>query len=170
MNDFSMDHSNTNKRENFLHLLFEGVILFKGVFGILQIFVGAFILMINRAAVGEFLLYAAHGELLEDPTDPFAHAVVRFAENLSASTETFIGAYFFVYGAIKLFLIIGLLRRKEWSYSTAIILLSLFISYELYRVMHTHSLFLGVMIAIDMLTILLIYQEYKSVLRHHDRF
>ena len=167
---FPMNHKNALKRENFLHLLFKGVILFKGVFGILQIFVGAFILMVNRAAVGEFLLYAAHGELLEDPTDPFANLVVRFAENLSANTETFIGAYFLVYGAIKLFLVIGLLRRKEWSYSTAIILLSLFISYELYRVMHTHSLFLGVMIAIDMLTILLIYQEYKSVLRHHDRF
>lgn len=155
-----------SRKENFFHILFESVIFLKGVFGVLQIFVGLFILLVNRAAISEFLLYMAHGELLEDPADPFANDVVHFAENLSAGTETFIGAYFLVYGAIKLFLAVGLLRHKEWSYGMAIVLLSFFISYELYRVLHTHSVFLGALIGIDILTIFLIWQEYKAVWRH----
>lgn len=56
------------KKENaFFHELFEIAVLLKGAFGVIELFLGAFILLVNRSAVSDFLLYLVHGELVEDP-------------------------------------------------------------------------------------------------------
>ena len=109
-----------NVQNVLLHELFEIVILLKGAFGVIEIFVGFFILLVNRAAVSDVLLYLVHGELLEDPTSLFAGYIANLSQNLSANTELFIGGYFLIYGLIKIFLVVGLLRGKIWSYRAAI--------------------------------------------------
>lgn len=144
-----------------LHKLFEVAILLKGTFGVIEILVGGFILLVNRAAVSDVLLYLVHGELLEDPTSLFANYIANLSQSLSASTESFIGGYFLIYGFIKIFLVIGLLRGKARSYQTAIALLSAFIVYMLYRFSYTHSLFLALLIATDIATVALIWYEYQ---------
>ncbi|MEK7134221.1 MAG: DUF2127 domain-containing protein [Patescibacteria group bacterium] len=155
----SMDRRNV--QNVLLHELFEIVILLKGAFGVIEIFVGFFILLVNRAAVSDVLLYLVHGELLEDPTSLFAGYIANLSQNLSANTELFIGGYFLIYGLIKIFLVVGLLRGKIWSYRAAIGLLSIFIAYMFYRFSYTHSPFLALLIATDIATLALIWREYR---------
>ena len=98
----------TKKKNSVFHELFEIAILLKGAFGVIELFLGAFILLVNRAAVSDFLLYLVHGELVEDPDGLFANYIANFSQGLSASTESFIGGYFLAYGFIKIFLVAGL--------------------------------------------------------------
>lgn len=140
--------------------LFFIAILLKGIFGIIEVMIGIFVLAINRAIVADFLLYLVHGELTEDPADPFALYISELSRNLSVHTEIFVGIYFFAYGIIKIFLVAGLLKEKIWAYRTALILLSLFIFYMGYRFTYTHSLPLLLLIVIDATTVILIWRGY----------
>ena len=158
----------TKKKNSVFHELFEIAILLKGAFGVIELFLGAFILLVNRAAVSDFLLYLVHGELVEDPDGLFANYIANFSQGLSASTESFIGGYFLAYGFIKIFLVAGLLRGKIWAYRAAIALLSLFIVYMLYRFSYTHSVFLALLIATDIAIVVLIWREYLSVRKRNE--
>jgi len=149
------------KRENiFFHTLFEIAILLKGAFGILELSLGMLIVLVNRAAVSDFLLFLVHGELIEDPTDPFGTYISNLSNSLSTGTEFFIGLYFLSYGIIKIFLVIGLLHKKTWAYHSALVVLSTFIIYMIYRFSYTHSPILALLIVTDITTIMLIWREY----------
>ena len=65
------------------------------------------------------------------------------------------------HGVIKLWLIIGLLRRKLWYYPLAIAVFGLFIVYQLYRYSFTNSVWLLVLSAVDAAVIALTWHEYR---------
>ncbi len=143
-----------------LHELFEISVVLKGVYGFAEIVLGSIILFFNRHFVVNFLLYFVQGELNEDPTDWIANQILHFSNYITPSSELFIGVYFLTYGVIKLILVYGLLKEKMWSFPTAIVFMTLFGLYEIYRVFHTHSLILTILIVIDAATIFLVWHEY----------
>jgi len=100
-------------------------------------------------------------ELLEDPRDLVANFLLHSAQNLSVSTQRFMALYLLAHGSVKLWLIVGLLREKLWYYPTAIVVFSLFIFYQLYRFTFTHSMWLVLITAIDVVVITLTWHEYK---------
>ena len=69
------------------------------------------------------------------------------------------------HGAIKLWLIVGLLRERLWYCPTAIAVFGLFIVYQLHRVSFTHSAFLLFLTALDVLVIVLTWHDYGYVRR-----
>ena len=154
-------------QEKVLHELFEITILLKGAYGIFEVFTGT-LLLINRTAISDFLQYLVHGELLEDPTDRIANYVIHFSQTLSASTELFIGAYFLIYGLIKIFLVDALFHKKPWAYTSSVVFIGLFLIYQLYRVSHTHSITLTLLIIIDLFAMGLIWNEHKMVQRKNS--
>lgn len=92
----------------------------------------------------------------------FLHA----AQSLSVSTQHFAALYLVSHGAIKLWLIIGLLRKRLWYYPTALVVFGFFITYQLYRFSFTHSPSLLFITAVDVVVIVLTWHEYRYLRTH----
>ncbi len=143
-----------------LHQLFDGFVFVKLVQGVLEVGVGTVVLF-NPHLVSQFLLRLTRGEFLEDRADVIASYLRHTALSLTHSTQLFIGTYLFLWGFIKLVMALGLLFERRWSYDFALYALGAFIVYQVYRVSHTHSLFLFTIILLDIATLYLVYVERK---------
>jgi len=65
-------------------------------------------------------------------------------------------------------LVVGLLRNKLWSYPASLIVLALFILYQIYRFYYTQSAGLIVLTVFDVIVMILIWHEYGLMRRHHS--
>jgi uncharacterized membrane protein len=101
------------------------------------------------------------GELQEDPNDFIANHLVNFFDQLSGSTEHFAAVYLIIYGATKVGLVIGLLRGRLWAYPTALVILGVFLCYQIYRLSHTHSPGLAFLSLLDLAILVVIWRDYQ---------
>jgi uncharacterized membrane protein len=145
--------------------LFEISLLVKGLFALGQIIGGIVAFLVTK----EFLLKAVtvltQEELLEDPRDLIANFLLHSSQNLSISTQHFVALYLLMHGAIKLWLIIGLLWERLWYYPTAIVIFGFFIIYQLYRFTFAHSVWLLLITAVDVVVVALTKHEYQYLRR-----
>lgn len=151
--------------EKNVHLAFEISLMLKGVFALAEIAVGIFAYVVTR----QFLLDMVHAitrtELTEDPRDFVANYLLHAAQSLSVSSQHFTAFYLLSHGVIKLWLIIGLWRKKLGYYPTAIAVFGLFILYQVYRYSFKHSLLLLLITALDVVVIGLTWFEYQHLRR-----
>ena len=80
--------------------------------------------------------------------------------SLTVDTEHFASIYLIAHGVAKLFIAWGLIGEKLWAFPTALVVFGLFILYQMYRVAHTLSFALALLIAIDLAVCYLIWREY----------
>ncbi len=154
--------------EHRIHLIFELSLFFKGAFALFEIIGGILTYVIPQAFILGVVSMLTQRELAEDPRDLVANYFLHAAQHLSVGTQRFAAIYLLSHGAIKLWLIVGLLRERLWYYPTAIAVFGLFIVYQLYRFSFTHSAFLLLITALDALVIVLTWHEY-GYLRHQLR-
>lgn len=113
----------------------------------------------------EFLVHIAsvitQGELAEDPHDLVANFLLHATERLSISSQHFAAIYLFGHGAIKLWLVTGLLRKRLWYYPTALVAFGLFIVYQIYRFAFTQSFLLLGVTVVDLFVIVLTWHEFR---------
>ncbi len=95
--------------------------------------------------------------------------VNRYFSPISHSTQIFVSAYLLVHGIVNLFLAYYLFRNRLWAYPAAIAFTALVWVYEVYRVMHTHSIILLIVAIFDPIFIVLTIHEYFRQLRKRDR-
>ena len=144
-----------------LHLLFKIGVWSKGIDGALEVIAGFALLFTTPASLRHLIDWLTQGELQEDPTDFVANHLVDFFHQLSISTKHFASAYLLVYGITKIGLAAGLLRGKLWSYPTALVVLGIFLCYQIYRFSHNHSIGLAFLSVIDLAVLVLIWRDYK---------
>lgn len=75
--------------------------------------------------------------------------LLSWAQHFSVETKAFYAFYLVSHGVVKLFLVIGLLRNKLWAYPASLVVLGLFIAYQLYRFSYTHGFGLIVLTLFD---------------------
>lgn len=151
--------------EKKVHFAFEISLTLKGAFALVEIATSIFAYFVSR----QFLIALVHAitraELTEDPRDFVANYLFHAAQDLSVSSQHFTAFYLFIHGIIKLWLIIGLWRKKSGYYPAAIAIFGLFIIYQVYRYSFTHSPLLLFITALDAIVIGLTWIEYQN-LRH----
>lgn len=148
-------------KEEQIHLLFKIGVMIKGIDGALQAVAGFALLFTTTAALRNLVDWLTQGEPQEDPTDFVANHLVRFFHHLSVSTKHFASVYLLTYGMVKVGLVAGLLRGKLWSYPAALIVLGLFLCYQIYRFSHTHSPGLGLVSLLDLVILAVIWRDYQ---------
>ena len=116
--------------------------------------------MATQPQTARFVELLTKEELAQDPKDFLAGHVVQWFHQLSISTQHFAGIYLLGHGLIKIGLVIGLLRGSRWSYPTALVFLTAFIFYQIYRLARTPSLGLYVLTTIDLIVVILIVREW----------
>jgi uncharacterized membrane protein len=158
------------RREQRVHRFFEITLLLKAVFAVGEIVVAIGVYIAPLDAVSEFIGAITDAELAAHPRDIVAVHLAEWARNLSVCTQHFVALYLLSHGAAKLWVIIGLLRERLWYYPVALVVFTLFIAYQIYRYTLTHSVFLLLITAIDLVVIWLTWHEYRylSGLRRRD--
>jgi uncharacterized membrane protein len=148
-----------------VHLLFRIGVVLKGIDGTLEAMAGFALFFASPAALRNLADWLTQGELREDPGDFIATHLVGFFHHLSISTKHFASVYLLIYGLSKVGLATGLLRGKLWAYPTAVAVLGLFLCYQIYRLVHTHSLGLGLLSLVDLAILAVIWRDYEYLTR-----
>ena len=152
-----------------IHLIFEVSLFLKGAFALFEIVGGLLAYFVPKQFVIGLVAILTQRELAEDPRDLVANYLMHAAQHLSVETQHFAALYLLSHGAIKLWLIVGVLRKRLWYYPTALVVFGLFIAYQLYRFSFTHSPFLLFITAVDVVVIVLTWHEYGYLKRQRHR-
>jgi uncharacterized membrane protein len=152
--------------ERRIHQIFEISVLLKGAHALIECIGGLVLAFISTSAIASLVNSLTQEELIEDPNDFVAAHLLNLAQNFTVSTQNLYAFYLLSHGLIKVFLVIGLLRNKLWAYPVSLVVLGLFIVYQLYRFSYTHGFGLIVLTVFDVVVMGLIWHEYRLVRRH----
>ena len=152
--------------ERRIHQIFEISVLLKGAHALIECIGGLALAVVSTGAILNLVNALTQDELIEDPDDFVATHLLSQAQNFTVSTQHFYAFYLLSHGVIKAFLVIGLLRNKLWAYPVSLVVLGLFIVYQLYRFSYTHGVGLIVLTVFDMIVMGLIWHEYRLARRH----
>ena len=160
-----MQYINETKQEREIDWLFHIGIVLKGMISIVEVIGGILILTIPTVLLG-IVISMSQDELMEEPGDFIATHSLQLAQQFSVSTATIIGIYLLSRGLIKLGLIAALLKNQLWAYLASLVILSLFILYQIYEFIAGHSIIIATITVFDFFVVYLIWREY-SIIRTH---
>ncbi|MCR4281302.1 MAG: DUF2127 domain-containing protein [Candidatus Kaiserbacteria bacterium] len=148
------------KREHAIYDVFVGAVVVKGLNAILEIVLGTLLLFTDF--VEDVVSILVQKELIEDPNS-FVATYIQSLLSTTPQVQSFGALYLLSHGIVKVFLMIGLLRNKLWAYPSTIVVLALFITYQMVRFLNTHSILLIFLSIFDALVVWLVWHEYKRL-------
>jgi uncharacterized membrane protein len=134
----------------------------KGLHALLETISGILLLKIDPQTINRLLIGVLDQELSRSPHDFFATHLFRAAVRLAGNGRPFASAYLISHGAVKLVLVIALLKNQLWAYPLMIVTLGVFICYQSYRFTLTHSAAMAVLALFDLIVLLLTWFEYRE--------
>ena len=140
-------------------------VLLKGAHALIECAGGLALALISTEMITSLVKALTQEELIENPHDFFATHLLAWAQGFSLQSKHFYAFYLLSHGLVKVLLVIGLLKGKAWSYPASLIVLGLFVAYQLYRYSYTQSVGLLVLTAFDVVVMALIWWEYRLVRR-----
>jgi len=148
-------------REKVVDRIFKLIVVLKGINGILELASGMFFLFAPKTVLSAIFTAFVRRELIEDPNDFLVNFGSAVLQNITPTTKLLSIAYLLFHGSINIFLVIGLLRRKFWTYPAAMVFLFLITFYQTYHLAHLYSWGLCLLTLFDILIIILIWHEYR---------
>ena len=152
--------------EHRIHELFQFSVLLKGAHAVLECVSGLALALVSNASIVNAITWLTQDEIIQDPNDFVATHLLRMAQDFSVTTKNFYVFYLLSHGIVKLFLVAALLKNKFWAYPASLIVLGLFIAYQVYRFSYTHSIGLVLLTVFDLFVMFLIWHEYQLIRRH----
>jgi uncharacterized membrane protein len=147
-------------KESIWHRLFEASIALKLFNSVWQIAGGIGLFFVSPHWLVGTATRLASRELLRDPHDSFAQAMMAQSQHFSLGTRDFMAWYFLFHGLLNLFLVFNLWRGRIWAYLVTILLTLLMVCYQFYRFAHTHSWILLALTLFDIIFVVLTWHEY----------
>lgn len=148
-------------KEKFLRRFFDLSVVLKGIEGAVEAASGLALFFVSHATLASIVNFLTREELLEDPRDTVANFLVHSFQALPSSAQFYGALYLLVHGAIKIGLIVGLLRNRLWAYPAALIIFTGFGIYQIYYIVADHSLFMTFLTILDAIVIFLTWHEYQ---------
>ncbi len=154
--------ANANRRSA-LHVGFELAILLKGLHAALEVVGGVLLVFLRPDTLSRWVRLLTQNELIEDPNDPIANMVVRAGAHYTVTSQHFGIFYLLSHGLVKIVLVLLLWRSKLWAYPLAVVVLAVFVGYQILRWTSTHSWFLIALSALDAVIVWLTLSEYQRL-------
>lgn len=151
------------KEELRIRRYFQISIVVKGAISLVEVIAGILAFFIPVTFLTDIVIRFADGELDENPSDIIAGHLSQFAHNFAFASSTFIAIYLLSRGLIKLGLIAALLKNQLWAYPSSLVVLGLFVLYQLYQIIMTHSILLILLTLFDLVVMYFIWKEYQIV-------
>jgi uncharacterized membrane protein len=148
------------------HEAFEVSIWLKGAHALIECVGGLILAFVSAQSITTLVDRLTQDELIEDRHDIIATSLLHWAQSFSVQTEHFYAFYLLSHGVVKLFLVAGLIRSKLWAYPASLVVMSMFIIYQLYRFSYTHGIGLILLTVFDLIVIGLVWHEYRLIRKH----
>lgn len=135
----------------------------KGLDGLLEVIGGLVLLFVRPATINHLARSLTQHELSQDPHDVVARHVLRSAGHLTHGSTLFAAVYLLSHGLAKVVLVVAVLREQLWAYPGMIVLLGVFIAYQLYRLIAVRlTIGLTLLTVFDAFVIWLTWREYRA--------
>ena len=135
-------------------------LLLKGADAVLEIIGGILFLIVSPQSVSKLVVTLTQRELSQDPND-FVALHLRDAVAHFGGARWFGAMYLLSHGIGKIVLVVAIFRGKLWGYPGMLVLLSLFVVYQTYRLMLGFTLGMFALTVFDVVIIGLTWQEYR---------
>ena len=145
--------------ERLAHETFEGAILLKGAFAVLEALAGLLLWFIGPTPI----LHLIARINAVRPGDWLLTTLLHAAQGFSLHAEQFFAIYLIAHGVVKLALVLGLFLQKRWAYPASIAVMSLFVVYQMWRFSMTYGLGLLALSIFDTILIALIWREWRRL-------
>ena len=155
--------------EKIEHELFDVTVLLKGIHALIEIITGISTFLVSPNFIFKLVNVITFRELTENPVDSFSQYLLNLTHSFLGGTKQFIAFYLLSHGIINLILVIGLFKKKMWSYFASIIMLTIFALYQMYRYIYHPSIWMIILTIFDLVTIWLIWREYKRIKNNSAR-
>jgi uncharacterized membrane protein len=154
------------KGNTLLDRTFQASITLKGIDGLLEILGGIMVFTASPDRVNRIVTAVTHHALSRNPNDFIATHILSASHHFNGSTQYFAFFYLVSHGLAKAVLVVALWLNRMWAYPGMIVLLVLFIAYQLYRMTFAPSWWLIVLTVFDVIVIWLTWEEYKKQRAH----
>jgi uncharacterized membrane protein len=156
------------KPQNWLDRAFEIGIIGKGLNGAAELIGGTLLLFLTPDKIHHLLAAVTLGELSEDPHDFVATHLLHTATGLTGKALLFGAIYLMAHGIVKVVLVTALLLNKLWAYPWMILVLIVFIGYQLYRIALHPTVGMVALTIFDLVIVVLTWREYRQQRRARD--
>src|SRR5450759_3030614 len=155
------DMAASRAKRDLLDRTFQISITLKGLDGALEMIGGLLLLLLAPATIDRIVVAVTHHELSGDPRDFIAAHALKYAHGLTGTTVLLGALYLLSHGAVKIVLVLALLKQKLWAYPWMIAFLVAFIVYQLYRMTFAPFVGLAALTVFDAFVAWLTYREYQ---------
>jgi uncharacterized membrane protein len=147
---------------NWLDRVFAVGIVGKGLNGAVELFGGLLLFVVTPQRIRSLAASWTQSELSEDPHDFIATHLLHTANGLTGHAVLFGAVYLVAHGLVKVVLVVALLLNKLWAYPWMIVVLLLFIGYQLYRIVLDPTAGLIGLTVFDLVIVALTWREYHE--------
>jgi uncharacterized membrane protein len=153
------------KEPGALHRLFRIGVILKGAHALLELAGAILIYFTSNSTLYGLVVNAVQSELLEDPNDILATFFLQHASGIASEGKDFAALYLFVGAMVNGMLAVGLLSEKRAVFPVSLVVLGLFVLYQLYLFARTLSPWLPLFALFDLLVMCLVGVEYARLRR-----
>jgi uncharacterized membrane protein len=143
--------------------LFRIAMVVKGLDGLVELVGAIALLLVSGGTVQTLINDVISRDLLGPPDGSLARHFVAGTAEFASGDRTFAVVYLGLHGVVKLLLVAALLRKIRRMYPVAVVVLGLFVAYEVYRATQTGSVLLPFLAALDVAIIVLVIREYRAL-------
>jgi uncharacterized membrane protein len=145
--------------------LFRIALLVKAIDGAAELIGAVILLVVPGSAVHRIVGDILARDLLGRPDGTLARHFVAGTSEFVSGNRSFAVLYLGLNGVLKLVLVVALLRKWLPAYPVAVLVLGAFVVFEVLRAIHTGSLVLPFLAALDVAIIAMVIREYVVLRR-----
>lgn len=138
-------------------------ILLKGFDGVMELLGALLLIVVPASAITHLTHFLVDTELNHDPHAFVAMHILHFGTKLAEGHNTFAILFLATHGAVKVGLVVALLRQKMWAYPLALIALSGFLVYQIYLLLTQATFGMVFLTVLDLIIIWLVWREWGNV-------
>ncbi|MBT2504159.1 DUF2127 domain-containing protein [Curtobacterium sp. ISL-83] len=155
--------SNTSpRRQRLVDRVFVIGVTLKGLDGLAELLFGIPLLFLRPAQINALAQSATSEELREDPHDLISNLLLHGAAHLSGSAALLGAIYLIFHGAVKLAIIVALLRGTRRVYPWAIAALGAFLVLQVVQFSIHPSVGVALLSVMDAVIIVLTWREWRE--------
>jgi len=135
----------------------------KGFDGALELIGGLLLVLVSPSMVTGIARFLTQREITQDPHDFIATHILALGEALAHGQHLFASLFLLTHGAVKIALVVALLKQKEWAYPWALGVLAIFLIYQAYTMLVKPSFGMAFLTVVDVVVISLVWREWRKI-------
>ena len=145
-----------------VNLAFRIGLFAQALLGLAQFASGVVLKLSPQGAILRLVDWFTRNEIVDDPQSQVVQLITGWASKVSAQGEGFYVYYLLGHGALNVFAAVALYRHWRGSYPLSMVVLGLFMIFQMWEFFHTYDPMLLVLTAIDVVVICVITIEERQ--------